>query len=79
MDTTEQLKNNSNNNNNKGRLETVEGVFEKVLIQWPKLLPSHVAKRTQAQREEFKLSKNQDIDFDTLIMFYRKLTLDSSN
>ena len=32
---------------------------------------------TQAQREEFKLLKNQDIDFDTFIMFYRKLTLDS--
>ena len=42
MDTTEQLNNNSNNNNNKGRLETVEGVFEKVLIQWPKLFFLHM-------------------------------------
>ena len=40
LDTTEQLNNNSNNN--KGRLETVEGVFEKVLIQWPKLFFLHM-------------------------------------
>ena len=40
MDTPEQLNNNSNNN--KGRLETVEGVFEKVLIQWPKLFFLHM-------------------------------------
>ena len=42
------------------------------------VLPSHVVKMTQAQREEFKLWKNQDEDFDTHRMFYRKLTLDSS-
>ena len=40
LDTTEQLNNNSNNN--KGRLETVKGVFEKVLIQWPKLFFLHM-------------------------------------